>query len=95
MLLEALVAGLPVLVTDTCGYASHVAASGGGIVLPSPFSQAVLDDAVQRSLDREALAQMQQRALDYAATEDLYSMHSTGAALIEQFIRRKQEARRD
>ena len=86
VLLEALVAGLPVLVTDTCGYACHVATAGCGIVLPSPFSQVELDKAVRRSLDREFLGACKARALAYADTEDLYSMHSTGAALIEQLV---------
>ena len=34
-LLEALVAGLPVLVTDVCGYAHYIAEADAGRVLPS------------------------------------------------------------
>ena len=83
---DALVAGLPVLVTSTCGYAWHIEAAGCGTVLPAPFEQAALNTAVRRSLDAEFLQQCRERALAYADSEDLYSMHSTGAALIERFV---------
>jgi UDP-glucose:(heptosyl)LPS alpha-1,3-glucosyltransferase len=89
VLLEALVAGLPVLVTSTCGYAHHIAAAGSGIVLPSPYRQADLDAALQHSLDKSFLAGCKTRALAYAREEDLYSMHRTGAALIEKFVQEK------
>ena len=39
VLLEALVSGLPVLVTDVCGYAHYIADADCGRVLPSPFEQ--------------------------------------------------------
>ena len=85
-LLEALVSGLPVLVTDVCGYAHHIADSGGGVVLSSPFSQEAFNDALRHSLQAEFLQQCQDNALRYANTEDLYSMHATGAKLIEQLL---------
>ncbi len=89
VLLEALVSGLPVLVTDVCGYAHHIAAADCGVVLDSPFQQSDLNAAVLRSLDPEFLAACKTRALAYADSEDLYSMHAAGAALIEQFIQTK------
>ncbi len=92
VLLEALVAGLPVLVTATCGYAHHIDTARAGIVLPVPFRQAALNAALRRSLNPDFLRQCQRRALEYADTEDLYSMHRTGAELIERFIAGKQAA---
>lgn len=91
VLLEALVAGLPVVVTDVCGYAHHVRASRGGIVLPSPFDQDQLERAVMRMLDGVYRADCRESALLYARLTDLYSMHSTGAELMERFIREKLE----
>ena len=38
-LLEAVVAGLPVLATETCGYAYHIQQANAGVVCPEPFSQ--------------------------------------------------------
>ncbi len=92
VLLEALVAGLPVLVTSTCGYAHHLAAAGAGIVLPAPFQQGALNQAVEQSLQPEFLQQRQRNALEYAEREDLYSMHRTGAELIEHCVEAKQGA---
>lgn len=40
VIIEAMTAGLPVLLTDVCGYASHVKTAGAGLVLESPYNQA-------------------------------------------------------
>ena len=89
VLLEALVAGLPVITTDVCGYAHHIAAAKAGMVLRSPFRQEDLDTAVLRSLDGVYRAQCRETGLTYARLTDLYSMHTTGAQLIEQLVQRK------
>ncbi len=46
VLLEALSAGTPVIVSACAGYACHVADSGAGAVLPEPFQQADLNRAL-------------------------------------------------
>ena len=43
VLLEAMVAGLPVLTTENCGYAHYVSEATAGIVLELPFQQAELN----------------------------------------------------
>lgn len=48
VLVEAIAAGLPVLVTEVCGYAPHVSAAGCGVVLSEPFEQHVLDDDLHK-----------------------------------------------
>lgn len=83
VLLEALVAGLPVLVTDVCGYAHYIAEAGCGQVLPSPFDQERLNRALADLLeadDRRALCR--RNGLAYAETADLYSMPQRAADLI-------------
>ena len=89
VLLEALVAGLPVICTDVCGYAHHVADAKAGMVLRSPFLQEDLNAAVLRSLDGVYRSQCRETGLTYARLTDLYSMHSSGAALIESLIAAK------
>ncbi len=89
VLLEALVAGLPVVVTDVCGYASHIARAAAGIVLSSPFAQDDLNKAVSRMLDGYFRGQCRERGLEYARKVDLYSMHSTGAALMVELVDRR------
>jgi UDP-glucose:(heptosyl)LPS alpha-1,3-glucosyltransferase len=84
ILLEAMAAGLPVLTTDTCGYAFHVEKAGGGIVLPSPFEPAACAKALALMLTSERREFWQKNGLAYAAKEDLYSCHERAADLIEE-----------
>ena len=89
VLLEAMTAGLPVLTTDTCGYAFHVAKAGAGIVLPSPFNQEECNRALAEMLALDRASVWRANELAYAAKEDLYSCHERAADLIEETIRRK------
>lgn len=50
VLIEAMTAGLPVLVTDVCGYASRVAEANAGVVLPSPYLQQDMNNALDMML---------------------------------------------
>lgn len=43
VLIEAMTAGLPLLVTEVCGYAGYVSAAQAGEVLPEPFNQAQMN----------------------------------------------------
>lgn len=89
VLLEALVAGLPVITTDACGYAHYIAAAKAGLVLRSPFQQEDLNHAVLRTVDGVYRSQCRETGLAYSRLTDLYSMHSTGAELIEKLIEAK------
>lgn len=83
VLLEALVAGLPVLVTDVCGYARYIKEANCGRVLPSPFAQERLDAALAEMLeDATVRAVWGQNGLAYAETADLYSMPERAADVI-------------
>jgi UDP-glucose:(heptosyl)LPS alpha-1,3-glucosyltransferase len=61
VILEAIVNGLPAVITGLCGFAEHVIKAGAGIVLPEPFAQHDLDAALARMRDR-ALAEAMSRA---------------------------------
>lgn len=89
VLLEAMTAGLPVLTTDTCGYAFHVTKAGAGKVLSSPFAQGACNQALADMLTSTNSAQWRANGLAYAAKEDLYSCHERAADLIEETIRKK------
>ncbi|UQY36447.1 glycosyltransferase family 4 protein [Pseudomonas fulva] len=83
VLLEALVAGLPVLVTDVCGYAHYISDADAGRVVPSPFEQSTLNHMLAEMLADEAAREAWQRnALAYADTADLYSMPQRAADVI-------------
>ena len=83
VLLEALVAGLPVLVTDVCGYAHYISDADCGRVVPSPFSQSVLDRLLADMLaSNEQRSLWSQNALAFAERADLYSMPERAADVI-------------
>lgn len=82
VLLEALVAGLPVLTTDTCGYAFHIEKSGAGCVVRSPFSQQLMNETLLSMLDREKLARWSDNGVRYGQSEDLYGMPELAADII-------------
>jgi UDP-glucose:(heptosyl)LPS alpha-1,3-glucosyltransferase len=87
VLLEALTHGLPVLTTDTCGYAAHILKAKAGAVIESPFSQQTLNQTVHTFIqDQDKRQQMSQNGLAYAASEDLYSCHQAAAEIIERIL---------
>jgi len=90
VLLEALTHGLPVLTTDTCGYAPHILKADAGTVIPSPFSQDTLNQTVKEFIQNADNRQaMRENALAYAAAEDLYSCHQAAAEIIEKILSKK------
>ncbi|MEH6544050.1 MAG: glycosyltransferase family 4 protein [Porticoccaceae bacterium] len=82
VLLEALVAGLPVLATANCGYAHFIEESGGGRVIDSPYQQSKFDRALQELITADTSAQSE-CALDWAKTADIYSLPERATDLIE------------
>jgi UDP-glucose:(heptosyl)LPS alpha-1,3-glucosyltransferase len=93
VLVEALTAGLPVLVTAICGYAFHIARAGAGIVLPVAFNQDECNRALVEMLTSPKAAEWRANGLAYAAREDLYSCHERAAEIIEHAVERKLESR--
>jgi UDP-glucose:(heptosyl)LPS alpha-1,3-glucosyltransferase len=92
---EALVAGLPVLATETCGYAFHVRDSGAGEVIPSdPFDQQVMNQRLAALLQSPDLAAHRQAAFAYTDTVDLYSRPQTAVRIIETVAARRRSVPR-
>ncbi|NWB97275.1 glycosyltransferase family 4 protein [Pseudomonas gingeri] len=80
VLLEALVAGLPALVSAVCGYAHYIAEADSGLVLDEPFGQAQLNQYLARMLsDQAARLTWSQHGLAFAETTDLYSLPQRAA----------------
>lgn len=74
VIVEALSCGLPVLVTENCGYAFHVHNSGAGELIKMPFQQKSMNQQLQGLLKHDLLQSHSKQALDYANKTDLYSM---------------------
>lgn len=89
VLLEAMANGLPLLVSDVCGYAFHIEKAKAGKIIPSPFSQKQFNELLQEMVDSLHLSHWSANGLNYAAKEDLYSCHDTACRLIEKFVSEK------
>ena len=84
VLLEAMLAGLPVITTDVCGYAPHIEAAQAGMVLPSPFRQERLNIETAAALNAgEQRRRWQQNALSYTARTPMHGLVEAAVRCIE------------
>ena len=90
VILEAMVAGLPVLITDVCGYAFHVRRARAGIVVDSPFDQNKFNRVLKDMLTTDETNVWSQNGIQYGRSEDLYSLPQVAADLIESVARKTQ-----
>lgn len=84
VLLEALIAGLPVLTTDVCGYAHFVETARAGRVLSSPFEQIKFNSMLEEMLVSKERNIWQQNALNFAKDADIYSLPERAVDLLEK-----------
>ena len=87
VLLEAIVAGLPVVTTDVCGYAHYVRDQNMGEALPSPFNQTAMNHALLRMMKVERNI-WYERALHFAQSADIYDMPMHACRRIEEIFER-------
>lgn len=83
VLLEAIIAGLPVLTTDVCGYADYVLEANAGNVLSSPFQQEEFNQVLQDMLVSSLKNTWQQNGLTFARTADIYRACDCAVDIIE------------
>ena len=84
VLLEALVAGLPVLCSGVCGYAHYITEAESGRVTAKGYSQLEFDRHLMAMVqDKDLRLECSINALKFAKSADLYSMPERAAAIIE------------
>ncbi|MGA2655288.1 MAG: glycosyltransferase family 4 protein [Gammaproteobacteria bacterium] len=86
VLLEALVAGVPVLTTQACGYAHYVEESVAGQVIHDPFSQEKLNTAFKEILAPTRLHDLQEKAYNFSQTADVYRGPEVAAEIIHEIL---------
>lgn len=87
VLLEAIVAGLPLLVTDVCGYAHYVTDADAGLLVESPFRQEDLNEKLAFMLGAEDERKAWKRnGIEFGRTHDLYGMAAFAADVIEKTL---------
>jgi len=88
-IVEALIAGIPVIATSNCGYACHIANSGAGFVIAGlNFSQNELNQKLLEgiSLPHTTISSWKTMALQYSDTTDFYSRPRVVADIIEERV---------
>jgi len=88
VLLEATIAGLPVLTTASCGYAFHIEQAGSGMVCSEPFEQTQLNAKLEHMLGHLDTAQWSCKGVEYGKKDELYSQASVVADFIEDYSAR-------
>jgi UDP-glucose:(heptosyl)LPS alpha-1,3-glucosyltransferase len=83
VLLEAVVAGLPVLTTAVCGYAHYIGDADAGVVVSEPFEQARLDACWHGCWhDEPARRRWRANGLPMPSVADIYSNAERAADVI-------------
>ncbi len=82
VLIEAMICGLPVLVTENCGFAGHVSTAGAGITMPEPFNQQRLNSGLQELLQSGCREEWMANGPNYCKNADLYSLIERAADVI-------------
>ena len=82
VILEAIINGLPAVVTEECGFSSHVRNADGGIVIPAPFTSWKLMDSLQCATEPSRRETWSRNAAAYGANAELYSGIDKALAVI-------------
>jgi len=88
-ILEAIVAGCPVLCTANCGFSDHVRQAEAGEVLPEPFDPAAMTQTLLGMLESARLGIWSRNGVAYGETTDLYGGIEVAAELIEKILRER------
>lgn len=90
VLLESLVAGLPVLTTDACGYAPYIKEAAAGRVLPQSFRQETLNRWLAEMLaDPGQRHAWSEAGIAFGRSRDLFSLHDRAADVIDAAAQRR------
>lgn len=91
VLIEAIIAGLPVIATEVCGFAHYIEDAEAGLVVPEPFVQSAMNDMVADALSDLALRQCwSANGVAYGQQHpELYDMPANALSVIEAFVESK------
>jgi UDP-glucose:(heptosyl)LPS alpha-1,3-glucosyltransferase len=82
VLIEALMANLPILTTNVCGHSIHVSNAKAGIVLPSPFEQKQCNQALLSLLEKP-LDKLRENVTSYIKSRNFFGLGKIVADFIE------------
>ena len=82
VLLEAIVAGLPVIATDICGYAPYIEQADAGRLIPAPFQQETFNAMLESMMTKLGYSDWSANGIAFAAVADIYDMPKLAADYI-------------
>jgi UDP-glucose:(heptosyl)LPS alpha-1,3-glucosyltransferase len=82
VLLESIVAGLPVIATDVCGYAPYVEKADAGWLVPSPFQQETFNVMLEDMINKLVESDWSANGMAFAEKADIYDMPQYAADYI-------------
>lgn len=82
VILEALVGGLPEIVTEECGYSTYVEFANSGIVLQTPFDQTKFNLELEKYITNSEKEKYSTNAKIWADSHDMYSLPTKAAEVI-------------
>ena len=88
VLIEAIIAGLPVIASGVCGFAHYIEDADAGRVMAEPFEQAEFDQAVAEAVaDGELRERWSRNGVAFGREHDeLYDMPKHALEFIEECI---------
>ena len=91
VLIEALACGLPILTTEGCGYAEHVKAAKGGVVLREPASPENISDELYKllTLNEKEADSLKQSSREYTKDPKFSAMPEYAVDIIEKIASKK------
>ena len=89
VIVEAIVAGLPVLTTDVCGYAHYVNDANAGRVIASPFNQNEFNQVLKEMIRSKQQRIWRENGIAFAKNHDLYSLPEKVVDRIEEIGRER------
>jgi UDP-glucose:(heptosyl)LPS alpha-1,3-glucosyltransferase len=92
VILEAMVNGLPVVVSGCCGFAELVRAANAGIVLAEPFVQGELEAALARAAEPQLAAAFSRNGIDYGRSKVPQDGLTIAAEVIENSAKHNPDA---
>jgi UDP-glucose:(heptosyl)LPS alpha-1,3-glucosyltransferase len=93
VLLEATIAGLPILTTASCGYAFHIERARSGEVCPLPFQQRKLNEMLREMLEALGSANWSSAGIEYGKNSNLYRMPEAAADIIQASAKKLEEGK--
>ena len=92
VLIEAMASGLPVLVSDVCGYASHIEQARAGKLIASPFQQQELNSQLIEMLMSDMRDEWSANGLKYAKGIMVANDGSAEAKILLSIAKNKQQS---